>query len=141
MLFADLVLAFNPLLPGVDCGSLFVHGGGAEMRRGIGDNVSPGPLFDLARASDPPTSHAAADKLVSSGSHTRQVDLVVEAVGRHPGLTYSELADEPDAQLTVSQFSKRIPDAAKEKRIVSNESRECTVTGSEAATWRIVTNG
>lgn len=97
--------------------------------------------YPLARASDPQTSHAAAHKLVKSGSHTRQVDLVVEAVGRHPGFTYSELADEPDAQLTVSQFSKRIPDAAKRGRIVSNETRECSVTGSEAATWIVKTQG
>ena len=112
------------------------------MRRGIGDNVNFGPLFaPLARTSDPQTSHDAADKLVKSGKRKSQVDLVVEAVARHPGLTYMELADLDDNTLNAQQFSKRIPDARGEGLIESVKDKECTVTGMWAATWRIVKNG
>ena len=109
------------------------------MRRGIGDNIDFGPLFKpLARTSDPQTSKLAADKLVKSGKQARQVDLVADAVARYPGLTYTELANKPGVILNLSQLSKRIPDAARMGLIESKKTRLCSVTGNDAATWRIV---
>ncbi len=46
----------------------------------------------MARASDPSSSHIAAEKLRRSGAQARQVQLVADAVKRHPGLTSRELA-------------------------------------------------
>ena len=53
-------------------------------------SVSSSPI---ARASDPGTSHAAAEALTRSGGRVRQLDVVLRAVLAHPGLTGTELGD------------------------------------------------
>lgn len=45
-----------------------------------------------ARSSDPASSHAAGEAITRSGVRQTHIDLIVDFVHRHPGLTSKEIA-------------------------------------------------
>ena len=86
----------------------------------------------LARASDPPTSHEAAESIVPhlSRMHTGVLDLVRE----HPGKTAAELAF-ARGELTNHRLSRRLPELERKGLVVRGVARACFRTGRSAATW------
>ena len=99
----------------------------------------PDGLFNqppLARASDPKTSHEAADKLIESGRHRKLLERVVDLVRRFPNCTTRELGTKSD--LSEHDIGRRVGEAATMGLVIRGDPRECTVTRRNAATWRIV---
>ena len=93
----------------------------------------------IARATDPATSHIAAERKTHSGSRRRDADLLLAVIRENPGHTSSELA-----QLLIatginwhraSQIaSKRISDLAPFE-IYDTGKRRCEITGHQARCW------
>ena len=86
---------------------------------------------ELARTSDPSTSHEAAEHLVFSGKLGDQMRVAFNRVTAAPGSTASEL--DPDG--FGSRISKRLNDLAKCGLIEAGLPRQCSVTGRNAQTW------
>lgn len=63
-----------------------------------------------ARASDPQSSHEAAETIESSGTANIQRQQVIDAVWKWPGRTSKELAA-LDGTLDRYQFGRRLPEA------------------------------
>lgn len=63
-----------------------------------------------ARASDPQSSHDAAERVEASGSANVQRQHVIDAVWKWPGRTSKQLA-ELDKELDRYQFGRRLPEA------------------------------
>ncbi len=86
-----------------------------------------------ARASDPSSSHIAAEKLRRSGAQARQVQLVADAVKRHPGLTSRELAVACDIDRHL--LGRRLPEAEQCGLLRRGAKRECKQGKTPAVTW------
>ncbi len=88
-----------------------------------------------ARVTDPGTSKEAAAHVKASGAAARIRTLALEAVGRYPGHTSSELA-------RIYGFSdprvlgRRLSELDRKGLVVRAEPRKCKVSGRSAATWR-----
>lgn len=96
-----------------------------------------GLLADLprARATDPETSHQAAEAIRRSGKLTRQQAAVPEAVRRFPGSTAVELARK--AELDRYAVSRRLPEL-QPVHVRRGPPRECTINGNPQSTWHPV---
>lgn len=95
------------------------------------------PLFALARASDPVTSHIAAAELPERVL-THQLDQVEDALRRFPNCTSYELAVR--AGLDRHMVAKRLSVLVRQGRAVcclESERRACGISGKSALTWRI----
>jgi hypothetical protein len=68
----------------------------------------PLTLPPAAAKADPPSSHAAAAELTSSGARQRQVELVAALVRKWPGLTSRELAERSGVDYHL--VARRLPD-------------------------------
>lgn len=94
-----------------------------------------------SRASDPDTSHEAADKLRRSGELGKRQRLVLEAVKRWPGRTSAELgkliAEERQEDVVVWRYraGRRLSEVAIGGHIRRSKPRQCAATGNHAATW------
>lgn len=101
-----------------------------------------GLLADLprSRASDPETSHQAADKVRRTGELGRQQLAVLEAVKRWPGRTSAELGKlvaedrQEDATRWRYTIARRLPELAP-VHVRRMKPRACEVTGNPAMTW------
>lgn len=65
-----------------------------------------------ARSTDPSSSHEAAEQMEKSGRRQRNIDLVVDFVKTHPGLTSKEIAvamGNPD--IDRYEVARRLADA------------------------------
>ena len=90
----------------------------------------------LARRTDPPTSHAAAQSAVQSGLISRQCRECLEVVRMHPGLTSAELGDVSNMGSKARWiFARRLPDLEKAGLVRKDEARVCTINGTKAVTW------
>lgn len=100
-----------------------------ERRRG-----SRGLLADTprSRATDPDTSHRAADEIRRSGVLGKQQRLVLEAVRAHPGKTAVELAR--IASLDRYAVSRRLPEL-QPIHVRRGPPRECSINGRPQSTW------
>jgi hypothetical protein len=80
-----------------------------------------------ARATDPASSHIAAEQMNASGEAKRQRERVVDLVFQYPGLTSKELATKCD-DLDRFQIARRLPEAeadgAVERRAGTGRSKE-----------------
>lgn len=93
--------------------------------------ISP-PLF-AARATDPHSSHAAAEEIESSGIAGRHRSLVYAEVRIRPGLTSDELA----AKLGMDRHAvaRRLPELERMGHIRRGEERKSSVGGRAGVTW------
>ena len=117
-----------------------------------------------ARASDPSTSHAAADAMTRSGLRRHHQDIVTAAVHLSPGSTSAELAEYCErhalriaqrafgakmpraAQISAcildrSQIARRLPEAETGETIRRGEARKCAIKGRKSLTWWPVVKG
>lgn len=86
-----------------------------------------------ARATDPVTSHLAADAHTRSGTRARQQEQAADAVARYPGHTSQELA-----QLTGLDrymLARRLPECVTAGAVFKGTNQRCSVSGRLAMTW------
>lgn len=101
-----------------------------------------GLLADLprSRATDPDTSHEAADQIRRTGELGRQQLAVLDAVRRWPGRTSAELgkliADDLGQDATRWRYTvaRRLPELAP-IHVRRMKPRACEATGNPATTW------
>lgn len=75
-------------------------------------------MTNLARRTDPETSHEAAERLVESGRHGSQKAVVYAALCEHPGITSKELALR--ANLDRHVVARRLPDLREDGKAYTN---------------------
>lgn len=91
----------------------------------------------LARHTDKPTSHQAADHMVESGKLEGQMEEVNQLVKLHPHCTAFELAD--FSTLDRYQIARRTADLAAIGKIKASEAgRRCSKSNRMACTWSAV---
>ncbi|WP_408953010.1 winged helix-turn-helix domain-containing protein [Lysobacter sp. Hz 25] len=86
-----------------------------------------------ARATDPATSHLAADAITASGARDAQQQLAAEVVRQHPGYTSNELAQ--FCELDRYALARRLPECATAGAVRKGRARTCRVSGRSAVTW------
>lgn len=86
-----------------------------------------------ARATDPITSHLAAEDVTLSGKRVQQQRQAVAAVRAKPGMTSFELA--MACGLDRYMLGRRLPECAKGGAVTKGDVRECGITGHKALTW------
>lgn len=86
-----------------------------------------------ARASDAPSSHAAADEADQSGRRHRHQRIVAAVVATHPGCTSRELAGHCD--LERHEIARRLPELVTAGDVVKGEARTCSIGQRLATTW------
>lgn len=86
-----------------------------------------------ARATDPATSHLAAEAITASGARDAQQQLAAEVVQKHPGHTSNELAGFCD--LDRYALARRLPECATAGAVRRGPARLCRVSGRSAVTW------
>lgn len=86
-----------------------------------------------ARASDPITSHLAAEEVTASGKRSQQQAQAVAAVRAWPGCTSFELAMKSD--LDRYALARRLPEVVLAGLVRKGEPKRCDVTGRLALTW------
>ena len=87
----------------------------------------------LARNTDPDSSHAAADDMVSSGAIGHQQAQAAAAVRAFPGRTSSELAEECGQDRHA--LARRLPECARAGRVRRGEIRPDRYTKRAGVTW------
>ncbi|MEO2046454.1 MAG: hypothetical protein ABGX16_07760 [Pirellulales bacterium] len=93
-------------------------------------------LFDpygLARTSDPVTSQQAADQIDTDGTLANMTRHVLELVRANPGSTGRELDELSDT--TDGQAHKRLSELERDCQVRRGDSRQCKISGRQAATW------
>jgi hypothetical protein len=96
-------------------------------------NRQPDPI---ARRTDPPSSHAAAQEMERTGRRTAQSEAVLEMVKLHPRRTALELARL--SRLDRYTVSRRLPELERRGLIRRGLTRDCTVNGRPMLTWEPV---
>lgn len=86
-----------------------------------------------ARATDPITSHLAAEDVTRSGKRVQQQHQAAAAVRAKPGMTSFELAIA--CGLDRHMLGRRLPECAKGGAVTKGDLRECGITGHKALTW------
>lgn len=86
-----------------------------------------------ARASDPETSHLAAEEVTASGVRQQQIGLAIAAVRAHPDRTSMELSVVTGHDRYM--LARRLPDAETAQAVRKGPARTCTVSGRKAVTW------
>lgn len=89
-----------------------------------------------ARATDPESSHLAAEEITESGVRQQQIGQAITAVRDHPGSTSRELAELTG--LDRYMLGRRLSDAAATGAIRKggkDEMRVCQVSNRLALTW------
>lgn len=94
--------------------------------------------FPAARDEDPPSSHAAADRMTKSGRRDAHARIVLALVTANPGSTSVELHRLAAGRLERHEVSRRLADLERLGRVVRGPSRLCTVKGTLMLTWDAV---
>jgi hypothetical protein len=97
------------------------------------DPASVSLWSDVARTSDPWTSHAAGVKVTQDGTRARQSREAVESVHKTPGHTSAELASIHG--LDRYAVARRLPEVERAGFVLRGTAKTCTVTGRAALTW------
>ena len=95
----------------------------------------------LARATDPRSSHDAAQAHVASGTHAEQKAAVLSLVRAKPDATSAELAlvaETTAIPLDRYAVARRLPDLEKDGKVRRTGMRECRVSGRRAVTWGLL---
>lgn len=86
-----------------------------------------------ARATDPETSHDAAEHHTASGKRAQQQAMTVSAVRAFPGCTMQELAEKTGIDRYV--LGRRISECETAGLVKRATKRMCAVTGRTAEPW------
>ena len=86
-----------------------------------------------ARATDPISSHLAAEHITSSGARGYQQAQAAAAVRAFPGHTSFELA--LLTEINKYTLARRLPECVTAGTVMKGEIRECEITGRKALTW------
>lgn len=95
----------------------------------------------IARASDPLSSHLAAEAITKSGARSDQQNKAAEAVKQFPGHTSHELAALTCGKRNVTDWryalARRLPECETAGRVRKGPKRTCSVTGRKAHVWEV----
>ena len=88
-----------------------------------------------ARATDPDTSHDAAEYVVRSGLAGAQQAKTIAAVRAYPGHTALEIAE----RLNIDRYmlGRRLSECEKAGSVVRGPATTCTVSNRRAHTWSL----
>lgn len=86
-----------------------------------------------ARATDPATSHIAAEEIEVSGKASTQRRACLVMVRREPGLTSAEIAKELGWERHVP--ARRLPELRESGLVKNGITRKCSVMGTLMMTW------
>ena len=89
--------------------------------------------FPAARATDPQSSHDAAEHHTASGARQCHIEIVVAAVRAFEGLTSAEIADRTG--LERHEAARRLPDAEKAGAVRKGAPRKCSISAKLVTTW------
>lgn len=89
----------------------------------------------LARKSDPASSHIAAQRMVDTDAIGEQQRLVLDLVKRYPNHTSDELAGL--GRLDRYQLARRLPELERDGFIERGRLRKSTKSGRPAVTWHV----
>jgi predicted ArsR family transcriptional regulator len=92
--------------------------------------------YPIARRTDPPSSHAAAQEMERTGRRASQSEALLEMVKRHPRRTALELSRL--SRLDRYTVSRRLPELERRGLIRRGLIRDCTVNGRPMLTWEPV---
>jgi hypothetical protein len=96
-------------------------------------------VSDIARGTDPESSHAAGDHVTDSGMRAVQKHQTLTAVKHFPGYTSRELAAAigggPETRYILA---RRLADLEHDQRVRKGPQRVCLVSGHQAVTWFLV---
>lgn len=86
-----------------------------------------------SRASDPNSSHEAADHITTTGIRAAQQKLATTAVEGYPGLTSLELG----RRTGICRFTlaRRLPECRTAGTVRQGQERRCSISGRTAVTW------
>lgn len=90
----------------------------------------------LARRTDPPTSHKAAAEVVASGTVSRMGQISYDELARQGPSTSSEL--ERGYGCSDGRLRKRLPELRRQGRVRIVGVRKCSVTGKTAQVWEAI---
>ena len=94
----------------------------------------------LARRTDPDTSHQAAIQFVAVGKHAKQMAEVLNTLRRINAsgvvVTSAELAAYMETDRYVT--ARRLPDLRKRGLVEQCQKTTCTVSNTQAVTWRAI---
>lgn len=88
---------------------------------------------DVARATDPATSHAAGVRVTQDGTRARQAREVAEAVRETPGHTSAEIAGIHG--LDRYAVARRMTDVERAGLVSRGAPKKCDCSGRFAVTW------
>jgi hypothetical protein len=86
-----------------------------------------------ARATDPQSSHDAADEHTARGARQCNIERVVDHVRAFEGLTSAEIAKRTG--LERHEAARRLPDAEKAGAVQKGAMRRCSISGRLVVTW------
>jgi len=89
----------------------------------------------MARATDPESSHLAAEAMKISGKLGFQQRKALQLVIANPGATSAELARASDGMLDRYQVARRLPELEAAELVTKGAMRECEVTERPCVTW------
>jgi len=110
-------------------------------------NVKQSTMFDtfdnservkpeqLARGTDPSTSHEAAEQLIQTGTASNQRDACLAVLRQQDGQTSAEIG------VMVGDRhmpARRLPDLKKLGLVRKGEARVCRANGTRAVTWWVI---
>lgn len=86
-----------------------------------------------ARATDPSSSHDAADEITASGLRAQQQAQTLAAIRAFPGRTMQELAEATGYDRYM--LGRRVSECETAGAVCRGQKRKCTVTGRSAEPW------
>jgi DNA-binding MarR family transcriptional regulator len=95
-------------------------------------------MSNLARNTDPRTSHLAAADIVTSGTREQHQAEVRRLVTENPGCTFRELAQY--SYLDCHQIGRRLKEVEEQGYIKRGFARTCFLGGKMSTTWLPVEN-
>ena len=95
---------------------------------------------NLARRTDPDTSHQAAIQFVALGKHAKQSAEVLNTLRRINASRVMVTSAELAAYMGVDRYvtARRLPDLAKKGLVEKCRKTICTVNGTPAVTWKAI---
>ncbi len=86
-----------------------------------------------ARATDPSSSHDAAEHVTATGLRAQQQALTIAAIRAFPGLTMQELSERTG--ICRFQLGRRVSECETAGAVRRMPKRKCSVTGRLAEPW------